>query len=155
MEKKAFFRLSFAAIALGAAVFLLATPSPAAETRLIWSTTSAAANQSTEALLEGRHTHAIRFAKDVLRSKTHPANHAIARHNLCLAYLARGEREEAAPFCELALNAEAGYQVAEREGRLVVTANAETSDAGRSSTLATAIRTNVAQAQGSALAENR
>lgn len=153
MEKKAFFRLSLAAVALGAGIFAAAAPGSAAETQLIWSTTSPVANESTRALAEGRHVHAIRFAKDVLRSKTHPTNHVIARHNLCLAYLARGEREDAAPFCELARNAEARYQVAERDGRLVVTT--ETSDAGSASTLEAAIRTNVANAQGTALAENQ
>lgn len=152
MGKKAFFRLSLTAIVLGAGVFLVAAPSRAAESQLIWSANSALANQSTEALSEGRHAHAIRYARDVLRGKTSAANHLIARHNLCLAYIALGKNDEAKPLCELALGAEARYRVSEQNGRWVVS-NEESSDDTR--TLAAAVRANVARAQGSALAENR
>ncbi|MGE4062800.1 MAG: hypothetical protein AB7E79_05480 [Rhodospirillaceae bacterium] len=152
MEKKAFFRLSVAAIAAGAAVFALARPVHAAEAQLIWSATSALVNQSTEALEAGRHAHAIRFAKDALRSKTGAANHLIARHNLCLAYIAQGKGAEAKPFCDLALATQARYQMSEQNGRWVVSHEESANDAA---TLAAAVRINVARAQGSARAENR
>jgi hypothetical protein len=153
MEKKAFFRLTLSAIALGAGVFTAAAPARAADTQLIWSANSAQINQSTAALKEGRHAHAIRFAKEALRSKTSPANHLIARHNLCLAYIADGKRDAAKPFCDLALGAEARYQIIDRDG-LVVSTTEIASDAS-APTLEAAVRANIARAQGSALAENR
>jgi hypothetical protein len=153
MEKKAFFRLSVAAVALGAGIFAAAAPVRSADSPLIWSTSSPAANQSTEALAGGRHGQAIRFARDVLRSKTHASNHLIARHNLCLAYIAQGKDADAKPFCDAALAAEARYHVVEKDGRLVVS-TASGHDA-TTPTLETAVRANVARAQGAALAENR
>ncbi|MGE3333050.1 MAG: hypothetical protein AB7I36_05360 [Rhodospirillaceae bacterium] len=152
MEKKAFFRLSFAAVVAGGALFALCAPSKAAETQLIWSANSPVVNQSTEALSKGQHVHAIRFAKDVLRTKTQPANHLIARQNLCLAYLAQGKADDAKPYCDAALSADARTQITERDGRLTVAS--ETAEAG-AATLEAAVRTNVARAQGDALAENR
>lgn len=154
MGKKAFFRLSFAAIALGAAIFALAAPAGAADAQLIWSTTSGLANQSTDALADGRHVHAIRFAKDVLRSKTAPANQLIARQNLCLAYLAQGKAGDAKPYCDAALATDTRTQLTTRDGRLVA---ATTTDGANTSaeTLEAAVRANVARAQGHALAENR
>lgn len=151
MGKKAFFRLSFAAIALGAGIFALSAPAGAADGQIIWSTSSPAVNQSTEALSKGQHAPAIRFAKDVLRSKTQPANHLIARQNLCLAYLAQGKADDARPYCDAALSADARTRITERDGRWVVAADAADANAP---TLEAAVRTNVARAQGSALAEN-
>lgn len=153
MGKKAFFRLAMAAIGLGAVVFAVASPVRAAETQYIWSASSGLANQSTEALRSGRHAHSIRFAKDLLRSKTHPANHLIARHNLCLAYGALGQADQAKPFCEQALAAQARYGIVERDGRLVASA-ADATEAG-APTLAAAVRANIARAQGGAVAEGR
>lgn len=152
MGKKAFFRLSFAAVVAGAALFALSAPPEAAETQLIWSANAPAVNQSTEALSKGRHAQAIRFAKDVLRAKTQPANHLIARQNLCLAYLAQGKADDAKSYCDAALSAEARTRITEKDGRLV--AAADTAEAG-AATLEAAVRANVARAQGSALAENR
>ncbi len=152
MQKEAFFRLTFVAVVAGAALFALSTPSRAAETQLIWSANSPAVNQSTEALSKGQHAHAIRFAKDVLRSKTQPSNHLIARQNLCLAYLAQGKTGDAQPYCDAALGAGARTRITEQGGRLV--AASETADAG-AATLEAAVKSNVARAQGGALAENR
>lgn len=152
MGKKAFFRLSFASVVLGAGIFALSAPAGAADMQLIWSANSPAVNQSTEALSKGQHAHAIRFAKDVLRAKTQPANHLIARQNLCLAYLAQAEAEDAKPYCDAALQADASTQITERDGRWVVASNA--AEAG-APTLEAAVRTNIAGAQSSALAENR
>lgn len=154
MEKKAFFRLSLAAVVAGAGLLGFIQAAPAAETQFIWSATSAQVNQSTEALSEGHHAHAIRFAKDVLRSKTNPANHLIARHNLCLAYLAQGKAEDAKPFCDVALAAEARYQIVDQGGRWVVSSAESVNDAA-TPTVGSAVRANVARAQGSALAEIR
>jgi hypothetical protein len=153
MEKKAFFRLSLAAIALGAGVFAAVSPPGAADTQPIWSANSPVVNQSTEALRDGRHAHAIRFAKDVLRSKTHAANHLIARHNLCLGYIAQGKGGDAKPFCDLVLATEARYQIVEQDGRLVV--STESASDTTTPTLEAAVRANIARAQGNALAENR
>jgi hypothetical protein len=136
MEKKAFFRLSLAAIALGAGVFAAVSPAGAADTQPIWSANSPVVNQSTEALRDGRHAHAIRFAKDVLRSKTHAANHLIARHNLCLGYIAQGKGGDAKPFCDLVVSTESASDTT-------------------TPTLEAAVRANIARAQGNALAENR
>jgi hypothetical protein len=152
MEKKAFFRLSLAAVVAGAALFAVSAPSKAAETQLIWSANSPAVNQSTEALSKGQHAQAIRFAKDALRTKTQPANHLIARQNLCLAYLAQGKRDDAKSYCDAALAADAHTQIAEQGGRLV--AASETAQAG-AATLEAAVKSNVARAQGAALAESR
>lgn len=154
MGKKAFFRLSLAAFAAAAGFSGVAQAAPAAETQFIWSTTSVQVNQSTQALSEGRHAHAIRFAKDVLRSKTHAANHLIARHNLCLAYLAQGKGDDAKPYCELVLAAEARYQIVDQGGRWVVS-SVESGDEATTPTVGAAVRANVARAKGSALAENR
>lgn len=152
MEKKAFFRLTFAAVIAGATLFALSAPSQAAETQLIWSANSPAVNQSTEALSKGQHAQAIRFAKDVLRTKTQPANHLIARQNLCLAYLAQGKADDAKSYCDAALAADARTQITEQGGRLMTAA--ATAEAG-AATLEAAVKSNVARAQGSALAENR
>ena len=152
MEKKAFFRLSFAPVALGAAVFALTAPAKAADLQALWSASSPRVNQSTEALSKGQHTHAIRFAKDVLRTKTQPSNHLIARQNLCVAYLAVGKAEDAKPYCDAALAADARTVITERDGRWTVAA--DLNDAG-APTLEAAVRTNVARAQGGALAESR
>lgn len=154
MENKAFFRLALTAITLGAGVFTIAIPARAAETQLIWSANSALANQSTEALRDGRLTHAVRFAKDVLRTKTHPANQLIARHNLCLAYSAQGKTDDAKPFCDLALGTQARYRITHESGRLVVAPAESPADAG-TETLEAAVRANLARIQGGALAENR
>src|SRR5688500_13204778 len=120
MEKKAFFRLSLAALAAGTGFLGFIQAAPAAETQFIWSATSDQVNQSTHALSEDSHAHAIRLAKDVLRSKTHAANHLIARHNLCLAYLAQSKADEAKPYCEVALAADADYHIVDQGGRWVV-----------------------------------
>ena len=153
MEKKAKFRLTLVALAVGGGLFGFIQAAPASETQLIWSTTSGLVNQSTTALLEGRHAHAIRFAKDALRTKTQASNHLIARHNLCLAYSAQGKAEDAKPYCDLALAASARTELTERDGRLV--AGAEITDDATKPTLEAAVRTNVARVQGHALAENR
>jgi len=152
MEKKAFFRLTCAALAVAAGVFGFVEAAPAAEQQLVWSTTSGSTNQSTDALNEGRHGHAIRFAKDVLRSKTSPANHLIARHNLCLAYLAQGKADDAKPFCDAVMASQARYHIVERDGRPVA---AEITNDQAQPTLEAALRANVARVQGTALAESR
>ncbi len=154
MEKKAFFRLTLAALVAGAGLLGFVQTAPAAETQFIWSASSPQVNQSTQALVEGRHAHAIRFAKDVLRSKTHAANHLIARQNLCLAYLAQSKGDDAKPYCDLALAAEARYQIVDQGGRWVVS-SAESANEATTPTIGAAVRANVARAQGSALAENR
>lgn len=154
MEKKAFFRLTLAAFVAGAGFLGFIQSAPAAEAQFIWSTTSAQINQSTQALAEGRNSHAIRFAKETLRSKTHAANHLIARHNLCLAYLAEGKGGEAKPYCDLALATEARYRIVDQNGRWVVS-SAESGNESQTQTVGAAVRANVARAQGSALAENR
>ena len=152
MEKKAFFRLTCAAFAVGAGVFGFIEAAPAAEQQLVWSATSGPTNQSTDALNEGRHGHAIRFAKDVLRSKTSPANHLIARHNLCLAYLAQGKADDAKPFCDAVMASQARYRIVERDGRPVA---AEITDDAPQPNLEAALRANVARVQATALAESR
>jgi hypothetical protein len=156
MGKKAVFRpslvtaCSFLTLSLAAAT----SGTQAAEMRWIWSSSSALVNQSTEALAEGRFPHAIRFANAALRSKTHPANHAIARHNLCIATLAR-DADKAARPCAAALDAKTAYVIAEREGRLQVIDSAE-ANGTVTSALDTIMRDNIARAQGgSALAQNR
>lgn len=154
MEKKAKFRLTLLGLAVGGGLFGFVEAAPASETQLIWSTTSGLLNQSTTALAEGRHAHAIRFAKDVLRTKTQASNHLLARHNLCLAYSAQGKVEDAKSYCDLALAAPARTALTERDGRLVAGAEI-TDDATAKPTLEAAVRTNVARVQGRALAENR
>ncbi len=155
MGKKAFFRLTLGVAVLGAG-FLAGPNVQAAETLAVWSATSPLANQSTEALVEGRHTHAIRFAKGVLRTKTNAGDHLIARQNLCLAYLARGARDEAQPFCDAALTADAGYHIVERDGRRMIQAlGDQASGDATAPTLEATVRANIAQAQGNALAQDR
>lgn len=153
MEKKAKFRLILTALTVGAGLLGFVQAAPAAEMQLIWSTSSGLANQSTTALAEGRHAHAIRFAKDVLRTKTQASNQLIARHNLCLAYSALGKADDAKPYCDMALATEARYELIERDGRMV--AGAEITNDASKPTLEAAVRTNVARVQGRALAENR
>lgn len=153
MGKKAFFRLSLRAAIVGT-VLLAGLSVQAADQQAIWSVTSPLLNQSTEALADGRQAHAIRFAKGVLRTKTNAADHLIARQNLCLAHLARGERDEAQPYCDAALAAVAKYQVVERDGRRVI-ATAETANDPTAPSLEATVRANVARAQGNELAQNR
>ena len=153
MGKKAKFRLTLVAMAVGGGLFGFVQAVPASESQLIWSTTSGLTNQSTTALAEGRHAHAVRFAKDVLRTKTQAANHLIARNILCLAYAAQGKTDEAKPYCDLALAATAQTELTVRDGRLV--AGTEITDDASQPTLEAAVRTNIAGVQGRALAENR
>ncbi len=154
MEKKAFFGLSLAAVALGAGIFAIVVPARAADSKLIWSADSALVNQSTGALADGRHAHAVRFARDVLRSKTGLENQLIARHNLCLAFSAQGKIVEAKPFCDLALGTEARYHIVEKGDRWVLS-NTERAKDATTPTLETVVRANVARVQGRALAEIR
>ena len=144
-------------MAVGAGVFGFIGAAPAADRQLVWSATSGPTNQSTDALNEGRHAHAVRFAKDVLRSKTSPANHLIARHNLCLAYLAQGKADDAKPFCDAVMASQARYHIVERDGRPVAVemGAAEITDDQAQPTLEAALRANVARVQATTLAESR
>lgn len=150
MEKKAFFRPSHRLLAPIAALTLAVAPVQAAEMQWVWSPSSALVNQSTEALVEGRFVHAIRFANATLRSKTDTVNYAIARHNLCIATLARNAAK-AQPLCAAALESETAAQIAQTQGRWMATDAAE---GAPSAALDDTLRANIARAQGpSALAQ--
>lgn len=126
-----------------------------AERQWVWSSTSGAVNQSTEALADGRYAHAIRFANAALRGKTNDADHLLARQNLCLAWLARSAQDKAQPFCDAVMDSQAGYVIVEQNGRWLVTDEIADENVASRPTLGATMRANITYASRSAVAESQ
>lgn len=96
-----------AAAALAAAYGGPTMAAPIKNATWLWSSQSNLVTNSTAALAVGRTGRAIALAKKALE-KVDGGDRMIALHNLCLAWLTRGELATAEPYCTEAVVAAAG-----------------------------------------------
>jgi hypothetical protein len=120
-------------IVLASAASLFATGvsgSETASTSLVLSGTSVNLDNSTRALAAGRDGAAIRYAGRVIERNPDRVEAAIARHNLCLAWMGQGGVEEAETHCRFAAAADMGDVRVRRDGDYFVIArrNADGAD---------------------------
>jgi hypothetical protein len=97
---------------------------------LVLSGSSVNLDNSTRALAAGRDGAAIRYAGRVLERNPDRIEAAIARHNLCLAWMGQGGVEEAEAHCRFAAAADLGEVRVRRDGDYFVIArrNADGAD---------------------------
>ncbi|HEY7840812.1 MAG TPA: hypothetical protein VIC61_04525 [Gammaproteobacteria bacterium] len=99
-------------------------------TVLVLSGSSVNLDNSTRALAAGRDGAAIRYAGRVIERNPDRVEAAIARHNLCLAWMGQGGVEEAETHCRFAAAADLGDARVRRDGDYFVIArrNADGTD---------------------------
>lgn len=99
-------------------------------TGLVLSGSSVNLDNSTRALAAGRDGAAIRYAGRVLERNPDRIEAAIARHNLCLAWMGQGGVEKAEAHCRFAAAADLGGVRVRQDGNYFVIArrNADGAD---------------------------
>jgi hypothetical protein len=88
--------------------------------RLVLSGTSVNLDRSSRALADGLDGTAIRHAQRVLERNPMRVEAALARQNLCLAWMGQGGVEHAAAHCRFAAQAELGDVRVRRDGDFYV-----------------------------------
>jgi hypothetical protein len=91
-------------------------------TGLVLSGSSVNLDNSTRALAAGRNGAAVRYAGRVIERNPDGAEAAIARHNLCLAWMGQGAVEEAEAHCRFAAAADVAEIRVRRDGDYFVIA---------------------------------
>jgi len=100
------------------------------DTALVLSGSSVNLDNSTRALAAGRDGAAIRYAGRVLERNPTRIEAAIARHNLCLAWMGQGGAREAEEHCRFAAAADLADVRVRRDGDYfaIVRRNADGAD---------------------------
>ncbi|MDX2221631.1 MAG: hypothetical protein SFV21_02715 [Rhodospirillaceae bacterium] len=120
------FALNRPALVLIAALAALpAAAAPVKNATWLWSSQSNLVTNSTAAMAVGRTGRAIALAEKALE-KTGGSDRMIALHNLCLAWLSRGDAATAEPYCNDAVVAASTDEVASSRTTSILLANVET-----------------------------